>query len=782
MAIKNAKREMNNRGATFANNGDVINGDKNETYIFNNYIQVDTEFYNEITNDYGNYSEFYKRYILKFKELEGYAFSLFYPNFSNQSFNYKSNTLIFGKKIIDWVYGNDKFPNKEIQNFYSEIKEEFNFNDNTIIVKRWNANIPYFKGNLKSASEGYTKLFSEVIKAKNIPNWYIDDICIDGRNILSQYGNIINKFNFDNDFQLYINKNNHKLSYPDIDRIKSETYTNVLNHLFKNKNKSKYTTIYGVGLEDCFNQIQNLVFLTVFYGSITHLKLTRELIANLMYMYADTFADEEFYLLTLKMLFLSGEFKKYRNLYNKIKLQYSFVNNNEFINCIIESLKASFDFEQNRNMIFLFDIYGRYINDDLYEKLEEKILDIIKIKENYEINLISNAFKSIATNIKRINNIGVLLEIIKEYFEKSYSRFYIEFGKILNEINVEDLSEIDFLNYQFIIDSLIENKEHINYDISNCIIRIKKRNFDIKKYDKLLKNKGTNENIIYNIEIEEDELKAIKSIVEIYKKRHEEREKLPGLYSGYSTDYNIGTSIFSSKKYKGNVKKFILKEYLPLAKSIVISENENIFEKIRHIKLLAHLLMVESEQTIVDDISYVLHKSLDTKYSELYGIGEANSRNKVDLKINVLMCDAILSSIKFDDLLNEYLIISINNPENIEEILNCVEILMNYKNKNGKAVIDKLFILYTICFKVNDIDIRNKTIILSKGFIGTRYQSRILKILEDRVSQITFEESKGYINLILSSSKKSRMLYKNIIESLKKHENYYIKYMVDKYL
>ena len=65
MAIKNAKREMNNRGATFANNGDVINGDKNETYIFNNYIQVDTEFYNEITNDYGNYSEFYKRYILK---------------------------------------------------------------------------------------------------------------------------------------------------------------------------------------------------------------------------------------------------------------------------------------------------------------------------------------------------------------------------------------------------------------------------------------------------------------------------------------------------------------------------------------------------------------------------------------------------------------------------------------------------------------------------------------------------------------------------------------------
>ncbi len=192
--------------------------------------------------------------------------------------------------------------------------------------------------------------------------------------------------------------------------------------------------------------------------------------------------------------------------------------------------------------------------------------------------------------------------------------------------------------------------------------------------------------------------------------------------------------------------------------------------------------MVENNQTIVGDISSFLHKSLDIKYSDLYGIGEVNSKNKMDLRINVLMCDVILSNIRFEDLLGEYLIISINNPENVEEILNCVAILINYKNKNGKGVMDKLFILYNICFRVNDIDIRNKTIVMSKIFIGTRYQSRILEILEDRVSQITFEESKGYINLIISSSKKNRTLYQNIIESLKKHKNYYIKYMINKYL
>jgi len=188
--------------------------------------------------------------------------------------------------------------------------------------------------------------------------------------------NTQNKYSLDNKFQKILDSNKHKLSYPDIDRIKSEIFENVSKHIFNNKNKSKYTTIYGIGLEECFSKIQNLIF----YGSITHLKLVRELISNIMYMYADTFEDEEFYNLTFRMLFLSGEFKKYRNLYNKIKLTYSFVISSNFIETIAESRKVLFKFEHDENNIFLFDIYGRYINDD------------------YQINLINNAFKSIASN------------------------------------------------------------------------------------------------------------------------------------------------------------------------------------------------------------------------------------------------------------------------------------------------------------------------------------------------------------------------------------------------
>ena len=211
----------------------------------------------------------------------------------------------------------------------------------------------------------------------------------------------------------------------------------------------------------------------------------------------------------------------------------------------------------------------------------------------------------------RNKKISELLALLAIYFKKEYSGFYIDFGKIVNEIRVEELSESDFNSFQFIIDSLIKNKEHINFDFSDCIIKIKQRKPNIKKYDKLFNNKDSTENILYNVEIRDNELEAIKSIVNIYRQRHEEREKNPGVFVGYWNDYNIGTSIFSSERYKDENKNFILNKYLPLAKEIITSKNEILYEKIRHIRLLAHLLMVEKDEKIVNDIYLMIHSSIE---------------------------------------------------------------------------------------------------------------------------------------------------------------------------
>ena len=774
MAIKDKVHKMCSLFTKYFNNGDVISGDKN---IFNYYINQD-ETYVAITND-DNYSDFYKSYITKFEELDSYAFSLFYPKINKRDYCFKSKSLVFGEKIINWVYGLEEFPTKDIQEFYKSLIVDFKFKKDTIIVKRWNANIAYFNNDLKLACDNYSQLYDDVVTSRSTPKWYLDDIYIDGRNLLYQYDNTQNRVFRNNKFQEKISSNSHRLSYPDIDRIKVNIYENVSKHIFNNKNKSKYTTIFGVGLEECFDQIQNLIFLTIFYGSITHLKLIRKLIADIMYMYAETFEDEEFYSVSLKMLFISGEYKKYKSLYDKIKLNYPFVNNEVFINTIVNSRVSLFDFEQDKSDIFLFNIYGRYLNDELFEQLQNRIFDLITISNNYQINLISDAFKAIACNIRRINRVDVLLKIIKDYFEHSYSRFYIDFGGIINGINVNTLTSTEFLEFQFIIDSLLKEKGHINYDLVSPIVSIKKRDTTISKYDELINQEGTNENILYYGEKEKNAIEVIKHIIKILKDNHEQNEKSPGVYHGRSVEYNIDNVIFSKEHYIGN-RDFILNEYLPLAKEIITSENEIMYEKIKHIKLLSYILNVESDKKIIDEINAIIHSVPDIKCLEISSFTGSKDRDYCDLEINIIMCDVISGKINYNDALCRYLDIAIIRPNHIEEILSCILILNDYCALEDCNVIDKLYILFQICYQVNDIDIRDSVIIMSQIFLKTKYQGKILNILEERANYVTVEECKAYIRLILDSD--NQKLFKPIIKKLKNNENYYIKIMVDKYL
>lgn len=782
MEIKTDKRRIDNTNTVYNNVDKVINGDEITKIYTTNIYQINQEkSYEAITNKV-DYNDFFKKYINKFEELDNYAYNLVFPYFKDKNYEFTSIPLMLGKKLVDWIFGLCQFPSEDLLKFYNIIKLEFDFNDNSTICKRWNANFAYFNGNLNLASEKYNELYNYAIKTNDFPIWYLDDICIDGRNILHQYENTINKYTFDNQYQQRLNKNKHKLSYPDVDRIKSEIFDDLSKAIFKNKTKSKYTVIYGIGLESCFNQIQQLLYLTIFYGSITHLKLIRELVSNVMYMYADTFGDEEFYKTTLKMLFLSGEFKKYRTLYNKIKLKYAFVNSEEFINCLIEIRKSLFKFEIDKNNIFLYDIYGRYINESLFDELTNNIYSIVNINNEQQINIISEAFKSLGNNILRNKKISELLNILKSYFEKGYSRFYIDFGRMVNEINIEELSENDFDNFQFIIDSLIKNKQHINFDFSDCIIKIKQRSPEIKKYDKLFSNKGTTENILYDIEIKNNELEAIKNIVNIYKERHIKREKSPGTFEEYWNDYNIGTGIFSPERYKDKTKNFILEEYLPLAKEIITSKNEILYEKIRHIKLLAHLLMVENDKEIEKEIYSMIHSSIEMSApNQTFTFDNIHYKNENDLVVNVMMCDVILNKVEYDEVLNKYIEIAINNEENIEEILTCVKIINDYLRNKSKSIIEKQYILFNLCYNVDDVDIRNKTVIMSEIFIGVdNYQKKIFDILNQRIQDITFEECRGYFNLI--RDQKNKEPFNKMINGLKNNRNYYIRYISNKYL
>ena len=482
------------------------------------------------------------------------------------------------------------------------------------------------------------------------------------------------------------------------------------------------------------------------------------------------------------MLFLSGEFKKYENLYNKINLKYNFVNSQSFIKLIIDSKKSLLKFEIDKSNIFLFDIYGRYFDDGLFEEYLNDIISIIKVKPNFQIDLISNAIKSISKNIKRMKNLDEVLEIIIEYFEKGYSRFYIDIGKIVNEIDIENLNNNEFKKICKILDYLIINKQHINFLLSDIIIRIKKRCPKLKKYDKYLYQKGSDENILYNVKIANNELEAVKDIINIFKKRHEEQENHPSVISSYMTDYNIGLNIFSKDNYFNN-RQVIIEKYLPLAESIITSKNECSFEKIKHIKLLCYILQVETDSKVIDKIKKVIYDENIMKCNENeFELIPSKLKNKKDLEININMCKSILGDFKYKNLLLSYINIILKEETSYEEVLLCLNIINNDLKKYEEEELNYFYIIFNITYKSDDVDVRNLSIMFSKVFINTKYNDEIIMLLKENADKIGFLELRGYFQLIKNCNIDEKENYIEIIKALKNHSNYYIKYICLKYL
>ena len=400
-------------------NGKMINGNNTETITYNTY----NIFYPEVTTK-NEYSEFYYKYVNKFEELEGYLFSNLFWSYQKEKYNFKSVSLQFGKAIIDWVIGKKDFPIQLLEQFQNELKSEFDIDEDEVIKKRWVAMLEYFRGNIESSITIYQELLIKIKNGEQIESYFKDDILIDGRNINAQYSNENNRYKLMDEFQEEINKNRHILANPIYDRIKTNIYEAAHKNSFGYKHKSKHTIIYSNGLENICNEIQKLIYITIFYGSITHLKLSRELLSDILYLYADALEDEELYLSSLRMLMLSNNTKKFEQLFNSLKCKTFKIHSDEFISSLLNQRSTVIKFYIDNYNCFLYKLFGRYLLDEEYLELENIMLSKIEINNKININNIYEILKALKTNVSRITNKEKLFQIFLSYFENGYSRFY----------------------------------------------------------------------------------------------------------------------------------------------------------------------------------------------------------------------------------------------------------------------------------------------------------------------------------------------------------------------
>lgn len=762
--------------------GDVIieEGDKNTTinttlnqnitnnYSFNN--PLDRDIIEKLTG-IEEYHVFNKKYVKKFVELENYLFKKMFDT-DKVEHHFKSAELICGKQIIDWLVDGGVFPVKSLEKMYRSLQFDFEFTNDDLIVKRWNANLQYYNRNYQLAEDAYKELLPILEEKSWSYNWFRDDVCIDGRNITNKNEQSIGiLFNPNNPFQLLLNSNKHQLSHPDADRLRTNVLNSSIKHVMIHKHKNKLTNMYGIGLEQIMSDIQELVLVSIFYGSITHLDLVREIILRVFLVYDSEFEDEVFYKGILKMQLLLNEFDGFSNYYSSIYLSRPSIHNEEFIDELFH-VTNYIDEELRKSDIIFYRIYGDYLSDEKLVTIEGKILDILEEDKHPRNSNQIEIIKAIHNNFDQFKDKESLFNILTLTANKNYQPILNAIFNLLNDVALNLLTKPEYEKCRTLMVKV--SKKDKRY--SSLVIKIidfeeKEEMFDLLDLNDFLTN------LNYIEIVEKDFNKLLKLLILEIEKAHKEVLDKPGVYVFGGSRFNISNKFFDDDTYSNNIKETLYNDFLNLSISILNCSTEYIDKKIEVMRTINSWLLVDN----------ALHKNKKLKETVIGdNIFNYNTINldgfidKMDIVCHQQMIKFVYGIIDQSQLINEYINISTKNDKYMATIMHLL-ILNNRMLEKDAQLITFAYSVFIKSFNKNDIDTRKLIPSFIIFFKGNFLYKNVTRQIKDKLTLMTFNETKSYISAILAQDSFEENIKERFLENLRLNKSFKTNFMIERY-
>ncbi len=216
----------------------------------------------------------------------------------------------FGERLIEWfINGAVPSCDADILRLIEELTPVFG--NTEWLKKRWDAIRYEWVGDLQSALAAERQAL-EVAKTEQMPQWIINNILIDCRNIENE----INQHNCQplqkNEAQEELNGVDTAIYLPVLDRYLGNVYESVHKEKLKRKTAKPGTRFLGSNFETTINGVENYFFSAVLYGSYSHMVIARELLFNALWGYSEIFEDEQLLLSCIKLLVLKGNSKCFK--------------------------------------------------------------------------------------------------------------------------------------------------------------------------------------------------------------------------------------------------------------------------------------------------------------------------------------------------------------------------------------------------------------------------------------------------------------------------------------
>ena len=469
------------------------------------------------------------------------------------------------------------------------------------IESRLNAMKLYFMGDINSCVDTLNEITIKINSLPNIPKWFINDVAIDLRNMLDLKNSMNGCRCIDNKGQLIIDTSDEFLYFPAIDRIAKNIKNTIIKEYSKINLQSPYTNSRG-GLESVFADIASYYCTALLYGSITHLRVTRNYIAEILEVLSQEYSNQEFHSELLRFLIILVDDKKIQNILRVYKSQ-DIVGSTE-LQKIIQSISyLPTNYDRTYSSLILLKYFGYFLSDEQFATQLKWFLEFTrqwiqdKNRNGFFVDFIEEVFKNCCERIpsKEISPFIIALFKTKNYRLKNSA------CKLIGSVKIKELPKEQQEKIAKYFEKLILDKkahEQIPSMRNAIIIFALNTSIDISFLEDALKlhmeSFYTN---TFRLELyvkdKEASLDYIANNIKKIQMRADQQGK-NGRYIGYADNpFDTIGNIITINKVKLNWSE--IKPIVVAVSNFVLSPNQSCWEKCEAITLLTTLVLTHPQ-------------------------------------------------------------------------------------------------------------------------------------------------------------------------------------------
>ncbi len=528
-----------------------------------------------------------------------------------------------------------------------------------VVVERWKAIQYYWLDNLDKAieCENQALLFARELK---LPNWLVQDILIDLRNLHVHKGHTESKFLLiKNPAQEGLDNETTALFYPLLDRYEKSLYEEIIIQDQKISTQSPYTVTWGNNLNQYGGYIANIYVIAFFNGSLTHILRIFDRIQDVAYCLCSQYDNWEFRVLLLKTAMIKGNKKEVKGLIDLFNDVYGKMNALDAKNIYeFNSSIIPISYRKEISQLLGFQHLGYYFLDEDYLRITKEIIGIINgwIESEERVFVLSDyIFEALKANVHRLDN-QIILEIALRIFEKGLKRFYDNSLEVIEKIDFGKISDISFttLIEQFKIlmgdKSTRENCRKLGDVIISLRRQLKEQTEEL--HESVIKYMSDSYKERYFLEILVDSQEESKVYINKYLSMIKERNSTQGKggrYSGYMDNpYQTIANIISYNNVI--VDGELIEAIVNVCKDTLYTETQLLSAKVESIKLITLLGTISTEPNY--DFKSLVHQIIKDEDLIFKGKDEMflDKTSKATLYFNFVMMKLAFKVSKFNEV------------------------------------------------------------------------------------------------------------------------------------